>query len=91
MGRRKILATILAMTLAVSALLAGCGSSSGGEGSTGQAAAQDAHINAALYWFGTSLDPATEYDGWTTCRAGITETLVTVDKNYEIQDRKSVV
>ncbi len=85
MGRRKILATILAMTLAVSALLAGCGSSSGGEGSTGQAAAQDAHINAALYWFGTSLDPATEYDGWTTCRAGITETLVTVDKNYEIQ------
>lgn len=43
------------------------------------------HINAALYWFGTSLDPATEYDGWTTCRAGITETLVTVDQNYELQ------
>lgn len=43
------------------------------------------HINAALYWFGTSLDPATEWDGWTTSRAGITETLVTVDKDYQIQ------
>jgi len=42
------------------------------------------HINAALYWFGTSLDPAVEWDGWTTCRAGITETLVTVNENYEI-------
>ena len=74
------------MTLVITALLAGCGSGSGNEGSTGeQAAAQDGHINAALYWFGTSLDPATEYDGWTTCRAGLTETLVTVDKNYEIQ------
>ena len=47
--------------------------------------AGEKHLNAALYWFGTSLDPATEYDGWTTCRAGITETLVTVDKNYELQ------
>ncbi len=42
------------------------------------------HINGALFWFGTSLDPATEWDGWTTCRAGITETLVTVNENYEI-------
>ena len=42
------------------------------------------HINAALYWFGTSLDPAVDWDGWTTCRAGITETLVTVNENYEI-------
>lgn len=42
------------------------------------------HINAALYWFGTSLDPAVEWDGWTTCRAGVTETLVTVNENYEI-------
>ena len=69
MVKRKVLAIILAMTLVVTALLAGCGSGSGNEGSTGeQAAAQDGHINAALYWFGTSLDPATEYDGWTTCR-----------------------
>ncbi|MBQ6393480.1 MAG: ABC transporter substrate-binding protein [Eubacterium sp.] len=86
MVKRKVLTIILAMTLVITALLAGCGSGSGNEGSTGeQAAAQDGHINAALYWFGTSLDPATEYDGWTTCRAGLTETLVTVDKNYEIQ------
>ncbi|MBO7709797.1 MAG: ABC transporter substrate-binding protein [Lachnospiraceae bacterium] len=48
------------------------------------AAEGDKHINAALYWFGSSLDPAVEWDGWTTCRAGITETLVTVNENYEI-------
>ena len=51
----------------------------------GVAADDGKHINAALYWFGTSLDPATEWDGWTTNRAGITETLVTVDQNYAIQ------
>lgn len=44
----------------------------------------DVHMNAALYWFGTSLDPHKEYDGWTTSRAGITETLVTVNENYEL-------
>lgn len=42
------------------------------------------HLNAALYWFGTSLDPHVEYDGWTTSRAGITETLTTVNENYEL-------
>ena len=58
------------------ALLAG--TMQAGAGETGK------HINAALYWFGSSLDPAVEWDGWTTCRAGITETLVTVNENYEI-------
>ena len=50
----------------------------------GGAFAEGKHLNAALYWFGSSLDPATEWDGWTTCRAGITETLVTVNEKYEI-------
>ena len=47
-------------------------------------AEENVHLNAALYWFGTSLDPHKEYDGWTTSRAGITETLVTVNENYEL-------
>jgi peptide/nickel transport system substrate-binding protein len=95
MVKRKILSLILVLALAGTMLLAGCGSGSSGTSSEestkaadGQAATEasgDAHINAALYWFGTSLDPAEEYDGWTTNRAGITETLVSVDENYEIK------
>lgn len=46
--------------------------------------AGDKHVNAALYWFGTSLDPAVEYDGWTLMRVGAGETLVTVDGNLNI-------
>ena len=42
------------------------------------------HINAALYWFGTSLDPAVDYDGWTLMRVGVAETLVTIDENLNI-------
>lgn len=100
MVKRKFLTLILALTLAATLLLSGCGGSSGSGSSSGEdstkakeeatteAAADNSggeHINAALYWFGTSLDPATEYDGWTTNRAGITETLVYVDENYEIK------
>ena len=61
-----------------------CGSLTAGI-AVSASAGEEKHINASLYWFGTSLDPATEWDGWTTNRAGITETLVTVDENYELQ------
>lgn len=76
MAARKGLQLGLTLLAAVSALAGGAFSASAADGGK--------HINAALYWFGTSLDPATEWDGWTTCRAGITETLVTVNENYEI-------
>ncbi|MDO4647805.1 MAG: ABC transporter substrate-binding protein [Eubacteriales bacterium] len=52
--------------------------------SVSAAAEEGKHINGALYWFGGSLDPHADWDGWTTCRAGITETLVTVNEKYEI-------
>ncbi|MBR3275969.1 MAG: ABC transporter substrate-binding protein [Eubacterium sp.] len=42
------------------------------------------HLNAAIYWSAATIDPAVEYDGWTSCRAGITETLVTVNENLEL-------
>ncbi len=83
---RKRIAVLMSAALLGCTVLAGCGSSSTtSEQSTQSGSSSEKHINAALYWFGTSLDPATEYDGWTTCRAGITETLVTVDENYELQ------
>lgn len=103
MVRRKLIAMLMAGTIA-SLALAGCGGASntpantassntgnasseasGDTASSDPAAAAGTHLNAALFWFGTSLDPHTEYDGWTTSRVGITETLVTVDENYELQ------
>lgn len=91
-SKRKVAAVLSAFVMGCT-MLAGCGSSSSAPAEKGSTAANAGstkeasgkHMNAALYWFGTSLDPATEYDGWTTCRAGITETLVTVDKDYKIQ------
>ena len=76
MDRKRVISMLSAAALCVGML-----------GGTAVSAAADEgkHIDAALYWFGTSLDPATEWDGWTTNRAGITETLVTVDENYSIQ------
>ena len=42
------------------------------------------HMNIALYWFGETLDPALDWDGWTLTRAAVGETLVTVDENLQI-------
>ena len=75
MARNRITAILLSTAM--------CASLLGGTAAAAQAA-DEVHLNAALYWFGTSLDPHKEYDGWTTSRAGITETLVTVNENYEL-------
>ena len=72
MASKRMITRILALALCLSLAL------------MGGALAEGKHLNGALYWFGSSLDPATEWDGWTTCRAGITETLVTVNEKYEI-------
>ena len=72
MANKRMISRILALALSLSLVL------------MGSAFAEGKHLNGALYWFGSSLDPATEWDGWTTCRAGITETLVTVNEKYEI-------
>ncbi len=42
------------------------------------------HLNAALYWFGESMDPADGWSGWTLTRVAVGETLVTVDENLKI-------
>ena len=43
------------------------------------------HMNAAIYWTDATIDPAVGWDGWTSCRAGVTETLVWVDENLELK------
>ena len=54
MDRKRVISMLSAAALCVGML-----------GGTAVSAAADEgkHIDAALYWFGTSLDPATEWDG----------------------------
>jgi len=73
--KRKILSTI-ALLLALLMVFCACGKKE--ETST------EKHLNAAIYWSAATLDPAVDYDGWTTCRAGITETLVMVNEKLEL-------
>lgn len=54
-------------------------------GSKAEASGKSKHLNAAIYWSAATIDPAVEWDGWTSCRAGITETLVWVDANLQLQ------
>jgi len=49
------------------------------------AASGPKHMNAAIYWTDATIDPAVGWDGWTSCRAGVTETLVWVDENLELK------
>lgn len=41
------------------------------------------HLNVAMFWVSTSLDPADGYDGWVLSRIGAGETLVKLDENAE--------
>lgn len=95
--KQRFIALICVLTLAAG-LLAGCGKKEAevpaektaeeealtGEEADTQESSEPKHLNAALYWFGTSLDPAVDYDGWTTVRIGVGETLVTIDENLNI-------
>ena len=54
------------------------------EAATTEAQANGGHMNIALYWFGETLDPTLDWDGWTLTRAAVGETLVTVDENLQI-------
>ena len=69
--------------------------SGGAEGPQGKGAATDAaatgsegaaggHLNVALFWLGTNLDPAEEWNGWTLTRAAIGETLVQFDEKMQM-------
>ena len=71
----KKLCTLMALMLLTMGLLTGCG--------TEKKEGADKHLTAALYWFGESVDPAHEWDGWTVTRIGAGETLVTVSDKME--------
>ncbi len=72
---KRLLSAVAIFVVAVLAL-AGCGTQ-GGDKAAGK------HMNIGFFWFGDSLDPAHEWDGWTVQRIGVGETLVTVTDKME--------
>ena len=50
----------------------------------GVMAAEDMHLNAAMFMWMDGLDPAEGWNGWTTMRCGIGETLLTANENMEV-------
>lgn len=86
MKRLLSLLVILVLTILT---LAGCGNSNDSSTKPGK------HMGIGLFWFGDSLDPANEWDGWTVQRIGAGETLVTVSKDMKFEpqlaDRWEVV
>lgn len=41
------------------------------------------HLNIGVFWVGTNLDPAQDWNGWTLPRIAVGETLVTVNEKME--------
>lgn len=81
--KKKVLLGIFLALVSIG-ILTSCGTEKEKEAVSTEAQATGGHMNIALYWFGETLDPAENWDGWTLTRAGVGETLVTVDENLEI-------
>lgn len=82
---------ILAAALLCTSIFSGCGNgntasqpSSGENGNTAVSVGEK-HLNVAMFWVSTSLDPADGYNGWVLSRIGAGETLVKLDENAELE------
>ncbi|MCM3175694.1 ABC transporter substrate-binding protein [Paenibacillus sp. MER 99-2] len=88
---------LMALSIVMLFVLAACGSASqttDGTDKSGQSAQSEqsdqsqpgkpTHLNVALFWLGSNLDPAEEWNGWTLTRAAIGETLVQFDENMKL-------
>jgi peptide/nickel transport system substrate-binding protein len=54
-------------------------------GMTGMVQAEEkSHLNVAMFMWMDGLDPAEGWNGWTTMRCGVGETLLTANENMEI-------
>ena len=81
--KKKVLLGIFLALISVG-ILTSCGTEKEKEAVSTEAQATGGHMNIALYWFGETLDPALDWDGWTLTRAAVGETLVTVDENLQL-------
>ena len=83
--KKKVLLGIFLALISVGILMS-CGTEKEKEAVLTEAQANGGHMNIALYWFGETLDPAENWDGWTLTRAAVGETLVTVDENLLLKE-----
>ncbi len=81
----------LAVT-AAALVCTGCGaqeSASSADSVSGEknlaSASENDHLNVAMFWVSTNLDPADGYNGWVLSRIGTGETLVRLDENAQLQ------
>ena len=82
--KKKVLLGIFLALISVG-ILTSCGTEKEKEKEVAtEAQTNGGHMNIALYWFGETLDPALDWDGWTLTRAAVGETLVTVDENLQL-------
>ena len=81
--KKKVLLGIFLALISIGVLTA-CGTKKEKEAVSTEAQVTGGHMNIALYWFGETLDPALDWDGWTLTRAAVGETLVTVDENLQL-------
>lgn len=77
--KKRMLSLCLIVSL-VGMLFSGCSSASGSSDS-----GSEKHLNMGIYWLGTDLDPANEYNGWSLTRTGIAETLTKLNENIEVE------
>ncbi|MDO5552044.1 MAG: ABC transporter substrate-binding protein, partial [Lachnospiraceae bacterium] len=91
--KKNFLKACLALAAAVGmAAITACGNVSSSSGSSASAAGPDSsapegsrHLNVALFWVSTTLDPADGYNGWVLSRIGAGETLLRLDMNASLE------
>lgn len=47
-------------------------------------AEEESHLNVAMFLWMEGLDPAIGWNGWTTMRTGVGETLLTANEDMEV-------
>ncbi|MDO4329507.1 MAG: ABC transporter substrate-binding protein [Lachnospiraceae bacterium] len=84
--KKRFLRSCLALAAAAGmAVLGACGSSDSTAGTDSSASEGGRHLNVALFWISTTLDPADGYNGWVLSRIGAGETLLRLDMDASLE------
>ncbi|MDD3368782.1 MAG: ABC transporter substrate-binding protein [Lachnospiraceae bacterium] len=90
---KRIISFLLAIVLCMG-MATGCGNNdhtgtqtegneAGEQSVSAENVSDEKHLNVALFWVSTSVDPAMNYDGWVLSRVGAGETLVRLNMEAE--------